>query len=115
MTDIRTDEVKVAITDLPDASPSDPLEALSWLGDTVEEIAEGLRARGIKGRLKEGKQCVLARYLRIWWPGAETLVACGTSWVDEGSTPRKYLNPESVKAFENLFDNGAFPDLIDNG
>lgn len=109
VTNIKPD---LTITDLPDASPSDPLEALSWLGETVEEVAEGLRARGIKGKPREAKFCVLAMYLRVWWPGECTLVACGTSWVGEDRHPKKYINPDHVRSFEMDFDHGRFPDLI---
>ena len=103
MTDLKPE----IITDLPDASPSDPLEALSWLGETVEEIAEGLRARGIKGQPCDPEYCVLAGYLRLWWPDMNVGVqfVYGNGY-DEGFSP-------TLLEFRRGFDRGAFPDLIE--
>ena len=106
MTDIKPD---VTITDLPDASPSDPLEALSWLGETVEEVAEGLRARGIKGERWEPSACPLAIYLQLWYPTA--CVAMGTAW-EKSDLGMNWTCPPGAEEFEIAFDDGNFPDLI---
>lgn len=108
MTDIKPD---VVVTDLPSPAPDNPLEALSWLGETVEEVAEGLRARGIKGQRRESQSCVLARYLQEWWPAAR--VACGHCW-DEGQIYSDWKVPSIIGMFEWQFDEGHFPDLIDS-
>lgn len=114
MTD-QTIEVKGhhwKITDLPNPSPSNPLEGLSWLGDTVEEIAEGLRARGIKGELGNDDRCPLANYLHEWW--GEAWVAIG-KWSRFPQAPAEGECPNACAVFERQFDNRQFPDLIDNG
>lgn len=107
MTDIKVEPV---ITDLPDASPSDPLEALSWLGDSVEAIADGLRARKVQGTPFLSDQCVLARYLQLWWPHA--CFAIGVAW-DDDDLERDWKAPDVFEDFEYEFDFGHFPDLIE--
>ena len=108
MTDIKPDLV---ITDLPSPTPSDPLEALSWLGDTVEEVAEGLRARGIKGTRTSIYSCPLAGYLRLWWDGA--WIGGMDGWTGTG---KLFDTPSHLSNFISAFDKGRFPDLIaDNG
>lgn len=105
-------DIKPAITDLPDTSPSDPLEALSWLGETVEEIAEGLRARGIKGKRTIANQCPLANYLRVWFPNPSIWqdVSCVG---DEDNYYFYAITPVVPFQFANRFDEGKFPDLIE--
>ena len=112
MTDIKPDLV---VTDLPDASPSDPLEALSWLGETVEEVAEGLRARGIKGKRGDPRSCPLHNYLAEF--GWDFAVAGGI--LNISPDPDKWAPikmPYPFAEFVGGFDNGNIPDLIaDNG
>lgn len=110
MTDLHPD---LTITDLPDASPSDPLEALSWLGDTVEEVVEGLRARGIKGQTAQPNACPLHNYLAGFGFDVFTDVSATT----EGEI---HLNDDRIwnpvlYTFVCEFDDKLFPDLIDNG
>ena len=109
MTDLKPDLV---ITDLPDASPSDPLEALSWLGDTVEEVAEGLRARGIKGKPGlASSNCPLAIYLQTWWPTASVAIGGWAIW-SEGMTASMYgYSPSACAEFESAYDAYLYPDL----
>lgn len=114
MTDIKPD---LAISDLPDASPSDPLEALSWLGETVEEIAEGLRARGIKGTPRQPNSCPIAEYLSTWYDG---WISVGPTRFDalkagQSRSDQRNHTPYPIYMFIREFDQGAFPDLIDNG
>lgn len=73
-----SEQVQTRIDQLPDCRPSSPAEALEWLGNTVEEVAEGLRARGIKGHRVMAGRCPLALYLREWWPAA--WVRCHSVW-----------------------------------
>lgn len=105
---------QIRITDLPDASPSDPLEALSWLGESVEEVAEGLRARGIKGRATLANACPLANYLRVWYKNPSIFMEVS---VCDDETDYYYVadTPGPCRDFITKFDNHAFPDLIDNG
>jgi hypothetical protein len=119
MTDMRIDtpaEAPVEVPDispLPSCAPDNPLEALSWLGDTVEEVAEGLRARGIKGIVGDGDRCPLANYLRVWW--GEAWVAIGR-WSRFDNSDSEGSCPDPCRLFEMKFDNSEFPDLIsDNG
>lgn len=111
MTDIKPDLV---ITDLPSPAPDNPLEALSWLGDTVEEIADGLRARKVKGRRRVADSCPLANYLRTWFPNPS--VWQDVSCVGEETNYYFYADtPITLFMFASQFDDGDFPDLIDNG
>lgn len=100
---------------LPSCAPDNPLEALSWLGDTVEEVAEGLRARGIKGKKNIANACPLSNYLRIWYPNPSVFV--NVSCISEEADYYFLDNtPEPCMSFINSFDCGYFPDLIsDNG
>ena len=106
MTDIKP-EVKV--TDLPDASPSDPLEALSWLGETVEEIAEGLRARKIQGRKSDADSCPLANYLSIFWPDSRICVGGRVLFIDDV----QFTGQDALGEFVGRFDSGMLPDLVE--
>ena len=103
-------DIKPVVTDLPSPAPDNPLEALSWLGDSVEAIAEGLRARGIKGTPFLSDQCALARYLQLWWPAAN--FACGTAG-DEDDFERDWVAPDVFADFEDRFDYYCYPDLIE--
>lgn len=108
MTDIKP---AIIITDLPDTAPSSPEEALSWLGGTVEEVAEGLRARGIKGKQGIANACPLASYLNIWWRNASVW---GEVSILDDETDYYFVQPTPghLFAFVSHFDAGAFPDLI---
>lgn len=99
----------VEVERLPDPRPDNPAEALSWLGGTVEEVAEGLRARGIKGEVESSVACPLANYLEEWWDDI---------WVTEEEAGRGFRLkntvplPDPCYDFVMQFDSGAFPDLI---
>lgn len=120
MTDMRIDTPAEAPTELPDLStlpscaPDNPLEALSWLGETVEEVAEGLRARGIKGKRSRAGECPLACYLTTWWHQAHVWRSYGVA-DENGVWGEIRLTPVRLFEFTQQFDNGSFPDLIDNG
>lgn len=91
---------------LPSPAPDTPEEALSWLGGTVEEIAEGLRARGIKGLPENEYSCPLAAYLGIWWDNP-----CVAYPIRVDGHP--HFVPQSfIHDFICGFDVGDFPDLI---
>ena len=107
MTDIKPD---VVVTDLPSPAPDNPLEALSWLGDTVEEVAEGLRARGIKGRISAHNACPLAVYLHNWWPEAWV----GYERCAQSLHANNTLQPAPILGFRKAFDRRQFHDLIDS-
>lgn len=94
---------------LPSPAPDSPEEALSWLGRTVEEVAEGLRARGIKGRPDSLRSCPMARYLQTWWNHA--WFDAGVYGVTAECNPCN-PNPSAVIEFVRGFDNYLFPDLI---
>lgn len=106
---------EVAIPDpLPSPAPDNPLEALSWLGDTVEEVAEGLRARGIKGKLSEPRSCPLHNYLAEF--GWNYSVLGPMLNISPDSEQWEVIRlPKHIFWFVGGFDAGRFPDLIDNG
>lgn len=114
MTDLRTPTPVDLPVFLPSPAPSTPEEALSWLGDTVEEVAEGLRAWGIKGsHFMPNQTCPLARYLKIWWPGASVAIGGWAIYADNGGYVASGPCPSACAEFEYLFDEYNFPDLID--
>jgi hypothetical protein len=96
---------------LPDPRPSDPLEALSWLGETEEEVVRALRERGIKGIRRAAGSCPLAAYLRLWWdhPSVWQTVS---AWSEESDTYHSHDTPRHCFAFACHFDSGLYPDLI---
>lgn len=105
-------DIKPVVTDLPSPAPDSPLEALSWLGDTVEEIAEGLRARGIKGHQNAGFSCPIHNYLATF--GWDTYADNPYCWLgDPMFTRDRFDTPAPVGEFINRFDDGKFPDLIE--
>lgn len=108
MTDIRTDE-KVDGVGLPDPRPSDTFEALSWLGETEEEIVRSLRERGIKGDREKGgsHHCVIANYLRLWWSGP--ISVCSTHFHAAG---KFYMMSRTIGTVINKWDDYQYPDLI---
>lgn len=108
MTDLLPDlaPAPVSPSALPSPAPDNPAEALSWLGGTVEEVAEGLRARGIKGQQSKITQCPVAQYLNQWWHG---------SWAgpfDIRAGQGTFDTPSHIHDFMYQFDAGAFPNLI---
>ena len=111
MSEVKTDLAPVLPSTLPDAFPDNPLEALSWLGETVEEVAEGLRARGIKGRQRIANECPLANYLRVWFPNPSIFIEVSVS---DYATGYYFISktPEIPSEFIGAFDIGKFPDLI---
>lgn len=109
MTDMRVETE--APVELPSCAPDTPEEALSWLGGTVEEVAEGLRAREIKGTQHNPFKCPLARYLQTWWPHGNFAGGwAALYWIKGRKSDVKA--PLPVQEFERSFDAGAFPDLI---
>ena len=107
MTDIKPN---VKVTDLPDASPSDPLEALGWLGDTVEEVVEGLRARGIKGATLNPHACPLHNYLAEF--GWDYAVAGSMIRDRQTLNARWTITKRVLGDFVREFDEGKHPELI---
>lgn len=110
MIDLRITEPDILPTTLPDPSPTTPAEALEWLGGTVEEVVEGLRARGIKGSPRSPWNCPLAHYLMDWFP--HPAVAGDRLYPDRNDYDNHMTMPYVAMAFEAAFDSGAFPDLI---
>lgn len=109
MIDIQT-EVELPVI-LPDPRPSDPLEALSWLGVTEEEVVRSLRERGIKGAKSYTHSCPLARFLQNWWDTAWA----GPTDISSGVCVWPILRqntPDYLRHFMSHFDNGLYPDLI---
>lgn len=112
MTDMRTDietEVELPVC-LPDPRPSDPLEALSWLGETEEEVVKALRERGIKGQQMDPNSCLIAQYLGVWWESPS--VGPIDFELDEKGEGPIYSTPDVITSVIEHFDDGRYPDLI---
>lgn len=109
MTDIKPDVEIPDLSTFPDASPSDPLEALSWLGETVEEVAEGLRARGIKGKRGSSTSCPLYNYLRLY--GFRRQIDYRTIDGVLVLGQERLLSLPQLVRFAREFDDGKYPDL----
>ena len=87
-----------------------PREALAELPDDPDAIADVMRGYGIKGRQRDPDECVLARYLR---DAVGEPVLCGFSFASYGFRQPAVI-PENVSAFVERFDDGAYPDLIED-
>lgn len=92
---------------------------LDRLGPGATDVADALRALGIRGHRKMARACPLAAYLAREFPDCD--LAVSSSWVfDEGSLlperPWRVLGPMpgACAAFATNFDNGHYPDLVDN-
>lgn len=110
MTDLLPIETPVDLP-LPDPRPSDPLEALSWLGETEEEVVKALRERRLTGTPMESTSCVIANYLHNWFP----FVSSGATFGCIGQSEEDYRAvdyPAHITDLIGSFDSGLYPDLI---
>jgi hypothetical protein len=90
--------------------PSIP-EALNFLGSSVGEIAESLKALNIKGRAYYPPFCVLAQYLKkLGYSNAMV----GAKHVYLGRNNPVYQLPDHVYEFRNRFDQGFYPYLLED-
>jgi hypothetical protein len=109
MTDVLPDLAPVSPSTFPSPAPETPEEALSWLGGTVEEVAEGLRARGIKGeRHKGADRCPIANYLNQWYSEASV---CTSMFITKEIGISRPC-PPVIGEFVARWDKREFPDLI---
>jgi hypothetical protein len=87
------------------------IAAITNLGPTADDVADRLRARGIKGWQGNAGACPLARVIRAI-PGAENaLVAPRTVYLGYGAYV--YLTP-GTETVRRWFDRGVYLDLIDS-
>lgn len=99
------------------------LEALVTLGDTPEQIAQSLIAKGITGDQKMAGSCPLANYLVQEIPEAKAATIYTSAFVfrttpeeeqddDDGDRGVKVRTPGEHLEFMDAFDNGAYPALV---
>lgn len=97
------------LTDLLDRAYAE----LVHLGDTEDEIAAALRARGIKGRRKEACTCPIANFLVAVF-GEECHPEVDDDITFLGWNPKERLAvPAAVLDFIEAFDLGSYPQLIE--
>lgn len=81
---------------------------LEKMGTTAAQVAETLRAAGIKG--DHGcHSCPVYRYLKAKGGEGAIKAAYSYSWEDIDGFTHKY--PNAVKGFISIFDNGGYNDL----
>jgi hypothetical protein len=93
-------------------------DALAHLGDTLAMVIHALRSEGIKGKQHKCGECPVARYL-LAKTGVPVKVGTNEVWhVQTGTKEASYRIGDIVslpRYFVRLFDDGAYPDLIDSG
>lgn len=96
------------------------LESLTALGDTSEQIAQSLIAKGITGNPRMAGSCPLANYLVQEIPEAKAVTIYTSAFVFR-TTPEesqdddpgvKVRTPGEHLEFMDAFDNGAYPALV---
>ncbi len=89
---------------------------LATLGDTPVAVAETLRAKGIKGRPCESSRCPIANWL-VTETGAVTVEVDSDIYFRHAGAHGLWIDPtpDAVAEFIRRFDEGDFPDLIDDG
>ena len=94
-------------------TPREVLEALGELGKNVGEVAESLRASGIRGVPNDPGCCPIACYLR--GKGQQDLYVRGYEILLLGVRGEKLSKvpiPGPVGFFIERFDNGFYPELV---
>ena len=87
-------------------------DALEALGETPDQIASALEAKGIKGEIGDSEACPLVAYLRSC--GFKNAVVEEHQFLAskrQGSKEWKDL-PPGAKRFVHLFDASYYPNLI---
>ena len=92
-----------------------PDEIIAKLGElSPDEIAHLLRDAGVRGHLRLGEVCPVARYVKL--NSATLTVNIGRSryaaFDEESRCTATGELPRSVKHFALRFDGGRYPDLI---
>jgi hypothetical protein len=83
---------------------------LKALGDIPEQVANSLRALGIKGRRGDEYNCPIARCLRKKGYNVECV---GSRNTFSPVVDKPIKNPNAIFIFINSFDRGQYPDLED--
>ena len=84
------------------------LERLAALGDSPDDIARSLEARGITGVPEDPECCVLANYLKAEFEAPYAYVGgCVRVWETEVTLPGK------CEKFIDEFDTEEYPKLLD--
>lgn len=86
-------------------------QLLAELGDTADDVADRLRALGIKGERGVGEHCPIANLLHSnGYEGAE--VDTDTIYPEGSFGDVEVDAPEPVEEFIRRFDDGVYLDLI---
>ena len=81
------------------------------LGSSPEEVYDSLRKLGIKGECGKNWDCPIARYIKPFYDW-ETRPNVSNYTVSAPNEPTVRL-PDPVALFVEWFDNGKYPDLIE--
>lgn len=89
---------------------------LDELGPTADDVADKLRALGIKGELEHSNACPVANYLGrdTTLTGVEVLETVAEVWVGHPDLAVKFEVPvpPPVEMFIRRFDAGVYLDLV---
>jgi hypothetical protein len=96
-------------TDSAPRTAAGAMERLAARGGP-HDIALFLAAEGCTGRTGDGDACPVSRYLSRFADGVVTVD--GMAWMDPDG--REHVSPEKVWEFVMLFDDGEFPELVEN-
>jgi hypothetical protein len=82
--------------------------------ETEDLIAEFLRSKGAKGEMQDGESCVITNYIL----GETDAIGCSTTEAeiiveDDNYDAHSFATTGAVHSFIKLFDQGYYPDLVD--
>lgn len=89
------------------------LRLLHALGTTADQVADRLRALGIKGKLDVAAGCPIANYLEV----NSTPSSVDVEWFSLVGDPTEthHKMPPAAALFIRRFDDGVYLDLVEGG
>jgi hypothetical protein len=89
--------------------------ALNALGHTPDQVGDALKKLGITGKKMDVCHCPIANYLNQKFPQCKGSISVGirTAGDNNGGRDAQAEVPVVVQTFISRFDDGGFPDLLE--